>query len=209
MNAAPHTRGHAPASTLEQVIWQLWVWLAWLVPVFALVLRFLTPQAGWETLILAVAVPVWVPIVAVLIMVPRWIWRSRAGREVEPPALVTAAGVAHWGGLLMISFAMRGTGDTSSNSSILLDSVPALGEGGETLVLIAATLLSGAALLTAIAAAMFMRVDRARGPRGWVPVTVALLLPWLLVAGAVLVPDRVLPESSWAADRATAGLARH
>lgn len=179
-----------PESQPTHALWRWWVPLAWGVPAAAFGIRALTPDAGWETLILMLFAPLWYPILCVLGLLPRWIWRARAGTLSGAPAPLMGLMVVHWGALLLAACSLRGAGDSSSMDSTLLQLFPVLDERAENVVFGIAVPLAVLSLVAAIvvAGAAGTRTGAAsHGSRrgAWITVA-ALLLPAVIVAGAAV-----------------------
>ncbi|TDP90815.1 hypothetical protein EDF62_2467 [Leucobacter luti] len=178
------TEQDVATSGIERWVWRAWVPLVWLVPIAAGCLRFLTPDGGWESLFLLVFAPLWLPVLAVLGLVPRWVWRSRAGKNAPPPALLLGLMVLHWGMQFLAAASLRGIGDSGSFDSAVALTFPALDERAESIVLSCAFFGLLTALLASIVLAAVARPERQRTPRGWIPVMIALLIPGLVIAVA-------------------------
>ncbi|GAA3662668.1 hypothetical protein [Microbacterium marinilacus] len=165
---------------LNQVVWGLWPVIAWLLPVFLFLTRMATDSDGWEALLLLLASPVVLPVIALAGLLPRFILRRERRGRVSAGTFVTTLMLLHWWGMALFALAQRGTGDSGSLSSSLQSWQSWLPPGLNSALSVAGMTIMIAAWLGAAALAA-RGFARGRSGRAWTP-WAALLAPPLLLA---------------------------
>lgn len=96
-------------------VWQLWPWMAWLLPVMLYGLIARGDAGGWEMLFLLFASPLVLPAYALLNLLPRRMLRKRG---MPGSTSLTTLLLLHWWGLATLALFWRGTGDSGSTDSV-------------------------------------------------------------------------------------------
>lgn len=146
--------GAAVATPVLDAMWQLWLPVAWILPVILILIRFV--NGGWETLILMIFSPVFIPGIALLAALPRFILRKRSWRHA--PASVASLMIASAWGLTIAFLTVRGSGDSGTINSPLRIMFSGLTERSENLlsgfgVLLALTCYLAAVVVASVLAA--------------------------------------------------------
>lgn len=173
----------------------------WCVPLFLFGLRIINPGAGWETLGMLMFLPIWYPILALVCMIPRRVWRNRSGKVAQPPALLLGAMVLFWVGMFLSFVSLRGMADSGSVASALGESLPAFDARGEGVVFTIGALLAVIGLIGALVWAGAARVGRAPRRAGWLAIAVPIALVPLAVLAGWLVQFALMSTASDPAGR--------
>lgn len=102
---------------IKGVVWRLWPWMSWILPVFFAVHGFLGTGGGWTTVILAVVSPLLIPAAGLLGALPRFLLRRR-GHTMTPAPVVWPL-LLHWCAWIALTLTMPGRGDGGSLPSLL------------------------------------------------------------------------------------------
>ena len=177
-------RSAEPAADQAGFIWRVWLPVAWLLPVLLLLLRF--ASGGWETLFFLIGAPLWIPAVALLGALPRFIMRRRG--FVSAPAIVGALMVASSWGFALFMLAMRGSGDSGTLDSPLREALPVLSERAEGVLSGLGFVLWPAAYAVALVLASVLPAGSGRRGRNWIPALALVATPILagLVTAAIV-----------------------
>ena len=99
------------------IVYRMWPWMAWLLPVALFMLISVSGTGGWEMLFALLYSPIILPAYALLGLLPRRVMRKAGERATS--SLVGALLVLHWWSLTIFSVFVRGYGDSGSVDSAM------------------------------------------------------------------------------------------
>ncbi|WP_105550319.1 hypothetical protein [Arthrobacter sp. MYb227] len=99
------------------IVYRMWPWMAWLLPVALFILIAVSGAGGWEMLFALLYSPLILPAYALLGLIPRRVMR-KAGKKATSN-IVGALLVLHWWSLIIFSIFVRGSGDSGSLDSVI------------------------------------------------------------------------------------------
>lgn len=102
---------------LAEIIWRMWPWMTWSLPVALVLVPAMSPEAGWYALFLLLLSPVIVAGAGLLGSLPRFVLR-RAGHESAPVGLVWLL-LLHWWSWIAVILTFRDASDTGPVPSAL------------------------------------------------------------------------------------------
>lgn len=149
------------ASELGRVAYQLWPWMAWLLPVALFALIAVAGAGGWELLFVMMYSPIILPAYALLSLLPRLIIR-KSGRR-ETPHSVGVLLVIHWCSLAAFALFVRGYGDSGSLDSAIGELFGRLPESVENTVSLLGALI---ALISWVEVLVFSIIKTRAGKQG-------------------------------------------
>lgn len=107
----------AKVSRLADIIWRMWPWMTWSLPVALVLVPAMSPGAGWYALFLLLLSPVIVAGAGLLGSLPRFVLR-RAGHESAPVGLVWLL-LLHWWSWIAVILTFRDASDVGPVPSAL------------------------------------------------------------------------------------------